>query len=117
MVRGRGGFTLVELVLALVLLGVGLLGSAALMIHSQSLLRRAETREWAASVALSMADSLAWLGTASEGERLHPQGRLVWAAWRESGVLRIRIEVVPLDGAEGMVFETARRAVDRETAT
>jgi prepilin-type N-terminal cleavage/methylation domain-containing protein len=116
-VRGRGGFTLVELVLALVLLGIGLLGSAALMIHSQGLMRRAETREWAASIALSMADSLARLGTATEGERLHPRGRVAWAAWSESGVLRIRIEVIPLRGAEEMVFETARRIASEEAAS
>ncbi len=115
MVR-RAGFTVVELVLALVLLGIGLVGSAGLMVHSQTLMRRAETREWAARVARSLADSLGSAWTESEGERTEPHGRVAWASWNDGGVLRIRIEVVPVGRAETLVFETARGPVPMEGA-
>lgn len=106
--KRSGGFTVVELVLALVLLGIGLLGSAGLMIHSQTLMRRAEAREWAARVARSLADSLGAGGEETAGEWTGPHGRVAWSSWTEEGVLRIRIEVVPVGDARTVVFETAR---------
>jgi type II secretory pathway pseudopilin PulG len=108
MVTRSEGFTVVELVLALVLLGIGLVGSAGLMVHSQTLMRRAETREWAARVARSLADSIGVAGGASDGERREPRGRVAWTSWVEGEVLRIRIEVDPVGEAATLVFETAR---------
>ena len=101
---------MVELILALVLLAVGLLGSAGLMIHSQQLMRRAESREWAARVARSLVDSLATVGGEGSGERAAPEGRVTWSSQAADGVLRIRIEIDSrIDpGANSVIFETVR---------
>ena len=110
MVSRSTGFALVELVLALILLSVGLLGSAGLMIHSQALMRRAEVREWAAQTAQTLVDSLAIVGAIGSGGWNAPEGQVTWSTQNAGGVLRIEIVVASNlePGADSLVFEAAR---------
>jgi Tfp pilus assembly protein PilV len=56
--RRRGGFTIIELVIAMFLITAGLLGAAGLMATSQRYQRRAAAREQMAALAEGMFDQL-----------------------------------------------------------
>ena len=62
--RGRAGMTLVELIVAVILLGVGLLGLSGLSLTISKQYRGAGTQEIASMVVQSRLDSLASVGCA-----------------------------------------------------
>ena len=76
--EGRRGFTLVEVVVATLLLAVALTAVAGLSFLSARHLGRARSAEWAAASLASVADSLARRGVAADGRRSGPGGRITW---------------------------------------
>ena len=75
------GFTLVEVLVALVILQVGLLGVAGQIGVAHSMLDRAVRLEWAVAVAESVADSLSRFGYSGEGSIDLSAGRVGWELW------------------------------------
>ncbi len=77
---GAHGFSLVEVLVALVVLQIGLLGVAGIMrlaVAELAVARRVEAAQWAAS---AMADSLVAGRVAAGGARDESWGTLRWAA-------------------------------------
>lgn len=75
---GRSGFTLVEVIVAIVVLGVGVLGVAATASLAARVLRQAEADEGAATAAAALLDSLLSRGVPAAGERVDGPYRLRW---------------------------------------
>lgn len=75
----RRGFSLVELVLALLLFQVGLLATAGMVLLAQRNLLRAEQTMRSILAAGLVADSLERLGEARSGQRSYPWGDVSWA--------------------------------------
>lgn len=105
MVAARPGFTLVETMVALVVLAVGVLGAAATATLAARLLREAEAREGATVFGTVVLDSLLLVGAPADGERIDGRYR---ARWRVAGA-RLSLEVT-YDGG------TAVRVVSWEAA-
>jgi Tfp pilus assembly protein PilV len=85
--RARG-FTLVEVIVALAILEVGLIGCVATLVLSGRLLREARVQHAATQAAAEVADSLLAEGAGGEGARETEWGRVRWAAEAEgTGVL------------------------------
>ena len=86
----RRGFTLVELLVALVVLEVGLLGVVGTLLVAAGTLREAERLEWAAAEVQRVYDSLA-VGPPAPGEGRVPSafGEVRWNAGVQG---RVRIE-------------------------
>ena len=89
--RGRRGFTLVELTIAVVLLAIGLLaltGALARALHAAAAARvgHAALRE-----AESIADSLVLAGTASAGSRAGRGFRVEWRTVGCAGAACVRV--------------------------
>ena len=101
---GRGGFTLVEVLVTLVILQIGLLGAMGLMGVSHRLLDRAVRLEWAVSVAEAVADSLSRFGYSGEGSLDLAPGRVGWELW-SGGDASILVWVE--DGREVRLLEVA----------
>ncbi|GMR12407.1 MAG: hypothetical protein BMS9Abin29_0596 [Gemmatimonadota bacterium] len=78
---GGGGFTLVEVLVALVMLQVGLLAVAGQIGVAHNLLDRAVRLEWAVAVAESVADSLSRFGYMGQGSIDLDAGRVGWEPW------------------------------------
>ena len=78
---GGDGFTLVEVLVALVILQVGLLGVAGQIGVAHSMLDRAVRLEWAVAVAESVADSLSRFGYSGQGFIDLAAGRVGWEPW------------------------------------
>jgi len=93
--RGRGGFTLVELLVALVLLEVGLLGVVGTLVLATRTLAGAEARQDGVLRARLLLDSLARVEGSGQGDIMEPWGRGSWSR-TGSGAVRLRLEV---DGA------------------
>jgi hypothetical protein len=72
------GFSLVEVVLALLLLQVGLLATVGMVFLSQENFRRAELTTRGVLEAAWTADSLAWAGGGGAGAVLRPWGEVSW---------------------------------------
>lgn len=72
------GFTLVEAILAIVLLCTGLLAAAALGTASLHSWRRAGELTAAVVAAGEIADSLGLFGVSGGGTRAYPWGALIW---------------------------------------
>lgn len=99
----RRGFTLVEVLVALVLLEIGLLGVVGTLTLAARTLARAELREHAAAAVERVADSLVATGTtAGQGRVADPAGEVVWSA--AAGKLRL-VFAAPVDTAF-LVIET-----------
>lgn len=75
----RNGFSLVELVFALLVFQVGMLGTAALVFLAQRSMLRAELTVRAVLETSWVADSLSRSGEAGAGTLDYPWGRLSWA--------------------------------------
>lgn len=92
---GIRGFTLVELLAALLILDVGLLGVAGLAVTLGRTLSEAALRERAVAAVSSVADSLALAGGGGAGEiPFAGGGRVVWVPEGRpaEGLVRLRIE-------------------------
>lgn len=100
--RPRGGFTLVEVLVALVVLQVGLLGVVATLLVASRTLARAERLEWAVAEAQRAADSLTASGaTGGAGRAASGPGELSWRVeaggrfvveWAEADSVLVRVE-------------------------
>ena len=82
------GFTLIEVVMALLVLEVGLLGVVGMFAAATSTMTRAETLERAVAEAQGVLDSLAVDGGAGGGARLFRGGEVSWSVDR-AGFIRI----------------------------
>ena len=76
--KGREGFTLAEVLVALLVLEMGALGVAAMMVHASRTLREARDLDWAVTKAEEVVDSLFLFGVTGEGERISEWGRVEW---------------------------------------
>lgn len=74
----KGGFTLLELLVALAILQIGLLGTAALFLQAQRALIRAEATTRGILEAELVADSLARAGETGGGSLNTDWGEVVW---------------------------------------
>lgn len=86
----RRGFTLVEVLVALTMLGVGLLGSVGMLLTARQVLAASERLHLATQLSADVADSLLAAGTFSPGGRDAPWGRVRWSV--EADGLRIVAE-------------------------
>lgn len=93
MVR-RAGFSLVEVLVSLVLLGVGALALAATAEWAGRLREQARRVELAGVLASAVLDSVFQVGGAGAGERVEPGVRLRWTATETDGLLRIELRFV-----------------------
>ena len=88
--RARAGFTLVEVVIALILLELGLVGCAQTLVLAQRHMAAAEGLHLATQRAAGVADSLLAAPAAAAGEAVEPWGTLRWAPG--AGGLMLRAE-------------------------
>ena len=92
------GFSLVELVLALLLLEIGVLATVGMFVLAQQNLRRAELTLRGVLEARVVGDSLAMVGTAASGKTSLPWGELLWSPV-STPVQGLRVSAwVPLEG-------------------
>ncbi len=75
----RGGFSLVELLLALLIFQVGILATAGMVLVSQRNFRRAELTLRGLLEAGWVADSLASAGVEGSGSHTYSWGEIAWA--------------------------------------
>lgn len=87
------GFTIPELIVALTIFAVGVLGSAGLVAAAARTLARAEAMAWAVTAAGELADSLALGPVVGDGERPLANGFAAWTVARERRTLRLRVIV------------------------
>jgi type II secretory pathway pseudopilin PulG len=80
------GFSLVELVMALVIFQVGLLGVVGMFLTAQRTLTRAELVLRGAMAARAMGDSLLAGGTEGSGHSDLPWGTVSWTPWEDGGL-------------------------------
>jgi hypothetical protein len=80
MTRGRGGFSLLEVLVALTILQVGLLGVIGIFTLAASRLTRALLVERAVAEVSAVADSLSAVGATVGGETLRGDWRVAWQA-------------------------------------
>jgi type II secretory pathway pseudopilin PulG len=99
------GFTVVEVVVALVILEIGLLATAGLITISAGLLSRAQEIEGAVAAAASVADSLGSHGFAGNGERPDVAGTVIWEQVGGESLPLVRIRVLNPLAPERPVFE------------
>lgn len=98
--RGRGGFSLVEVVVAFVVFEVGILGVATMTLQAQKTLRAAAALESASRAVEWLADSLSFAGWGGPGSIEIEQGLLRWT--REAdGLVTVTFQGGP--GANGSV--------------
>lgn len=76
--RSAGGFSLLELVLALLIFQIGVLGVAGMVLTAQRTLTRAHLILRGTLDGRGMADSLLAEGTEEAGEMVRPWGGLAW---------------------------------------
>lgn len=93
MVR-RVGFSLVEVIVAMVLLSIGLLGIAGTGLLAAHMMRAADTREAMLARATSVMDSLVAHDVLGAGRMPDARFRLEWTASHES----VRVRAVLPDG-------------------
>lgn len=74
----RDGFSLVELLFALVVFQVGILGVAGMILMAQRNLMRAEITARGVLEAQLVADSVRDAGTGGSGSAVHPWGEVSW---------------------------------------
>lgn len=100
----RGGFTLLEAIVALVILEIGVLAVVGMVTVASRTLNEAQAREWGTAVASAAADSLALFGFTGPGEQDSELGRVRWegSAGGSGGLVRIRIQSDP--SGEGPVL-------------
>jgi len=98
-VDGAPGFTLVEVVVALLVFEVGVVGVAGLVALSGRLLGRAALTERAVYGAQQVVDSMADARPGGPGERAFPGGRLRWSSSDAGrGLRRVRVQAVDSAG-------------------
>lgn len=99
-VEGRG-FTLVELLVALVVLEVGLLGVVGTLVLASGTLAGAEALERLVDEAGAVRDSLAAVAEPGPGSRETPWGALRWDGVEDGAV---ELELTPTKGTTHVVM-------------
>jgi prepilin-type N-terminal cleavage/methylation domain-containing protein len=95
--RPRCGYSLVEVVVALVILAVGLLGSVGLVETAARSVAEALSIEAALTLAEGVADSLTTLGWQASGDRSEGPFLVSWSGSEGWGVVTVRLsEGAPL---------------------
>lgn len=92
MVGPRPGFTLTEVIVAMLLLAVAALGVAATAVIAIHSFNEGELQEHALRDAEQILDSLLLLPANSPGARQLGAARIVWQAADTSGALTVRID-------------------------
>ena len=95
-----GGFTLLEVVVALLVLEVAVVGLVGSLVLAASTLTRAEALETAVASAEGLLDSLARAGTLGADSITYDGGRIFWAV-DDSG----RVSLRALDAAGAVVLD------------
>lgn len=96
MMRGsakRSGFALVDVTIAVVVFGIGVLAAITMMIHGIRLHRTTQEVERATLRLEQVADSLMWERGSGTGTRAYADGRL---RWRRQGTL-VHVEAWGVD--------------------
>lgn len=76
----RKGFTLIEVVVALVILEIGVLGAAGTLVLAAATMTRAEALERAVAATEGVLDSLAFAASGGRGAKPFRGGEVVWFA-------------------------------------
>lgn len=105
MVR-RSGFGLVEVIVAMTLLGIGVLSVAGSAAYATRMLRIAEAREQATRIAEILLDSLAFSGSAASGERNVEQFHIQSSA--ADGSILVHVASIPDTTIVSLRFEAAQ---------
>jgi len=96
----RSGFSLIEVLVAMTLLSVALLGVAGSALYAAQLLRQAQARERSTFEAMQVMDSLAGVRTPSSGQRSVDNIELQWVVSTMSvGPASIDLTVSYRDGS------------------
>ena len=104
----RSGFSLIEVMIALVVFMVGLLGAVGMTLQAQRTLEKAEALDAASRAVATVADSLFLNGWSGAGARMADRGEVRWSR-RAGGVV-----TVTYDGGSrpvsrvGLVLEESR---------
>lgn len=98
----HGGAVLLEVVVALVVFSVGLLGAAGMVTVAGRTLGVAREIEEAGALALEVADSLAFSGVGGSGDREDERGRVTWTVESAAATSRVRIEARSAGRASGV---------------
>ena len=88
---GRHGFSLVEVLVALLILEVGLMGAVGMTVQAQHTLRVALAHEAVSQVVEALADSLTRFGSTGAGHREMDGGELRWSV-EGSGTVRVTFQ-------------------------
>lgn len=96
---GAGGFSLVEVLVALVVLEVGLLGVVGMTVLAAGTMARAVERQRAAGSLEVVADSLLRYGVMGSGERELDLHRIRWSTGGD--VTDVRVLRIRDDGSDG----------------
>jgi Tfp pilus assembly protein PilV len=99
----KGGFTLLEVVVALLVLEVALVGLVGTLVLAASTLTRAETIEMAVASADGLLDSLARADTAAADSMAFGSGTIVWSV-DDSG--RVSVRALDVHGREVLDVST-----------
>jgi prepilin-type N-terminal cleavage/methylation domain-containing protein len=102
----RKGFTLVEVLMAIVVLEVGLLGVVGTLVLASHNMRDAVSLERAVSEAERLYDSLTGAPSSGSGLSSVPNGRLRWSV-SEGGI----VQVDALTVSDSVLFTVQGRAV------
>lgn len=98
MVSARPGFSLTEVIVAMLLLSIAALGLAATALVAVQSFTRAEVQQQVLREAESVLDSLLSLGSNSAGSRSVHTSRLSWTAADSSGAITLTV-LTPYRGA------------------
>lgn len=102
------GFTLAEILVALVVFQVGVLGAGGMLVLAGSVLSRGRDLEWAVQEVRSVADSLGRFGTTGAGARETAFGRVEWDGSSGSLFTEVRIQAWRHGEADPFVDVAAR---------
>jgi prepilin-type N-terminal cleavage/methylation domain-containing protein len=88
----RAGFSLAEVVVAMLLLSIAAVGVAGAGVAAAQMFTRAEKHELAMREAESILDSLLTLRAHSAGTRMVQQTRIIWTAADSSGATSLFVQ-------------------------
>ncbi|HSJ26105.1 MAG TPA: prepilin-type N-terminal cleavage/methylation domain-containing protein [Longimicrobiales bacterium] len=111
LMRARPGFSLVELIVAMVLLSVTLVALAATGMVAARSFTQAATSEAAVRAAAQVIDSLVRVPSPTAGSRTIGHVDLMWTVAGDGAVLTIDVSSHHRGTGDTLVFHTARPAV------